>query len=402
MPGYEFLATQHINGVWPDIYFALQQGRDMRWTKGDGKGAGARIPVRPSTLGEIHARINDRFVIAPIIGRGQAAPMRTPNMTVRLEQTNIPKIKHGMPINEEMLRLLQRIEDNLSGVPSINSEDVQVFLNYEGQQLMNLMLGVDARIEHMAVGMLLGTYTYANDKGIVFTMAWTGPSDLLVTPGTAWGDGTAGISHGAASATPISDIQALITNAQTQYGAEFDTITISRQAFDYILNTTEFKAQAPLFYSVAGLAPTFTAIQANNRAKMREVFMNLVNMNVEFDDRQVMVEQPDLTNWVAPPAAPAANQYIRYQPANKVILTDSRKWGDMNVWDIANLPVIESMRGMVPGLIGEAPQGSSRGPFGYASAISLNGDPPGKALYAVQEAVPEKKDLVSSAVLTVY
>lgn len=401
MPGFEFLASANINAVWPSLYFPLQQSIDFRWTKA-GAGGKARIPQRDSTLGEINARMNNRFTIAPIISRGQAAPMKTPNPVATLEQSNIPKIKHGTPLNEEMLRLLQRIEANMSGVQSIGNDDVKQWLNYEGEELSNLLLGVDARIEHMAVGMLCGSYVYANVDGMLFTITYNTPSDLLVTPGTAWGDGTAGISHGAAAATPISDIQALTTAAKQNYGAEFDTMSMSTQAFDYILNTTEFKAQAPLAYSVAGLAPTFTAIQATNREKMRQVFMNLINMNVEFDDRTVMVEQPDLTLWNAPPAAPAVGQYIRYQPVNKVILTHSRSYGSLNVWDVANLPVLESMPGMVPGMLGGATTSSSRGPFGYASAMSLNGDPPGKALYAVQEALVEKKLLTSSVVLIVF
>lgn len=411
MGAYDLLATTRIRAIWNELKDIRQVSKDYRWTKGtDGHlgsvmpSASARIPVQNATHGEIFARFSDRITIAPIVAYNAPAPLKTQNVTVRLEQSTIPKIKHGTRIDEDMLITLARLDANLSGVEALNSEDAQTFLNYEIRQLENLQDGVDARIEQMAIAMLCDSFVY-NANGVYLNMSWGMNADFKLTPTTLWGDGTPGIAHGAAGATPLSDIWTLQTNLQQKYGVTFNRMSMSYQTFQYILNSTEFKNLAPLYFSMFGIAPNVSALPLNDTETMKKLVGAMFGgkMQIEFDDRVVMVENADLANWAAPPAVPASGQYVRLQPANKVILTNTANDGDRRIWDVANAPVIEALPGMIPGLIGSVgAQGDKYGPFPYASATSLNANPPGKELWVVQDAIPRKKQLDASAVLTVW
>lgn len=414
MGAYDLLAVTKLRGIWNELKDIRSVSSDLRWTKGtDGRlgnvtpSASGRIPLVNATHGEIFARISDRVTIAPLVNYNQAAPLKTQNVTVRLEQSTIPKIKHGTKLDEEMLNVLARIENSLSGVEALNSEDANTFLQYEINQLDNLADGVDWRIEQMAISMLVDSFVY-NAGGVNYSITWNTPAEFKLTPSTLWGDGTAGISHGAATATPFSDIWTLMTNLQQKYGVTYNRMSMSYQTFQYILNTTEFKNLAPIYLARFGFAPTVSQLPFNDTALMKQFVTSMFSgqMEIEFDDRVVMQELPDLSNWVAPPGTPAATQYVRLMPANKVILSNVQNDGDRRIWDIANAPVIEALPGMIPGLIGgstgDATGNGRYGPFPYASAASLNANPPGKELWVVQDAIPRKKALDANAVLTVW
>ena len=406
---YELLSQTRIQNIVPEIALVQQMNKEFRWigegVDQDGKKATARIPMKPAVWGEISLRTSDRFTIVPVIGRNQRAPMKTPNATARVEHDNIPVIKHGMNIPLDLLKVLQRVEESLSGAYATNAEDKAVWTNWEGNQLKNLIYGIYAQMEVMAVGMLLNNYSYANREGFQFNASWQAPSYTMVTTSTPWGNGTPGIANATAGATPIDDIQLLRTQLQTVNGKLYNRITMSTQAFDYFVGTTQFRNLAPLFWSRAGvIAPTANlAGMYSNRGLMKPIVEGIFDMEIEFDDRQYMVESNDGQNYVVPPNIPnlSTGLYQRYLPVNKVILTNSNDDGNIGAWNIANLPVTESEPGMVPAMIGSS-TGSQVGPFAYAAATSMTGDPPGKALYAVAEAFPRKWDLLSSAVLTVF
>lgn len=409
MGAYDLLATTRIKAIWNELKDIRQVSKDYRWTKstdgnlGNVAASGSpRIPIQNASHGEIFARFSDRITIAPIVAYNGIAPIKTQNVTVRLEQSTIPKIKHGTRIDEDMLIVLQRLNDNFTGVESYNSDDAQTFLNYEIRQLENLADGIDARLESMAIGMLCDSFVYSAN-GVQLNMNWGMNADFKLTPGTLWGDGTPGISHGASGATPLSDIWTLQTTLQQKYGVTFNRMSMSFQTFQYILNSTEFKNLAPLYFTMFGIAPNVSSLPLNDTATMKKLAEAMFGgkMMIEFDDRTVMVEQADLVNWAAPPATPASNQYLRLHPVNKVILTNTKDDNDRRIWDIANAPVIEALPGMIPGLIGGL-GGDKYGPFPYASAASLNANPPGKELWVVQDAIPRKKQLDASAVLTVF
>lgn len=418
MGAYETLAVTRVKNVWRELNDQRQVSKDLRWTRStDGRlghvipSTKPRIPSKNATWGEITARWTNRITLAPIVGYGQAAPLKQQNVTVRLEQSNIPKIKHGTPMDEAMMIMLRRVEENIrAGMTEVSStmEDLDTFTSYEMNELASLRDGVLAREEHMAIGMLLNSYTYANDKGQQFMMAWGAPSSLLVTPTTPWGDGLLGINHGNASATPFSDFWNLNSNTQQLYGYSYNRMSMAMKAFQYILKTDEFKALAPIFMSQFGLAPSIAQLPLANTEMMIMLAQKMfgVNVTIEIDDRTVMVEKNDLGNWVAPPGVPAVDQYTRYQPENKVILTNTGSDGDESSWDMANAPVIEAIAGMVPGIIREdgdtGQKGDVYGPFSFATAANLNGNPPGIEMWSVKNVLPRKKELATAAVFTIF
>ena len=400
MAQFDVLATTRIMEVIDELQDIRQKSRDYRWTEGtDGSlgnvvpASSARIPSINALDGEILMRYTDRVTIAAIIGNDNAAPLRGTN-PVRLEQTTIPKLKHGAPISEEMMVLLERIEANLSGVRAQNDRDYRAFVDYEINTLADLIDGVKARREHLAIGMLVDSFVY-NSGGMKLNVTWGMPADLKPSPAVLWSD--------AVNATPISDIQTLKTQALQKYGINYDRISLSYQAFLYMIKTTEFRNFAPVysqfFYNPVGVA----SVPVNDTAFAKMMLQNVLQMEVEFDDRQVQDEPLDASNWTAPPTAPATNQFIRFQAANTVILTAKSLDGQIMSWDIANATVQEAIPGLVPGLVGGTEafgMTGGYGPIGYATARNLEGNPPGLALWAVQRCFPRKKALASSAILT--
>lgn len=406
MGAYDLLAVTRIDALWDETADIRELQKDFRWTAE----TGGRIPWKNATWGEIAARISSRITIAPFVGYGQSAPMKTPNVSVRLEQTNIPKIKHGIPINEDMLIMLRRLQHAMaSGYSEMEAtqEDLSTFTNFEMEQLGDLEEGCRARAEHFAIGMLCNGYTYANEHGMMFNMTWNTPSELSVTPAILWGDGSAGGSHANANATPISDMQILQTLLMQKYGFYFNRASMPLQVLMYIFFTTEFRSLAPLYSTTLGLSPANNALPYNDLQYMRSLLQRMWNMEIETDDRVVMIEDNALDNWIPPPSTPATGQFIRYHPLNRVILTNTSSDGNMKDWDMANAPVMEAVAGLVPTMIGSPETlgsetgGNVYGPFSYATAADPNGDPPGLKLWSSLSILPRKKRLTVSAVLTV-
>jgi hypothetical protein len=409
---YELLAVTHINSMFDELADVRTIAGDFRWTgTTDGKlknvtaSNAPRIPWHPRYWGEIAARISDRPTIAPIIGYGQRAPLKTPNLAVRLEQNDIPKIKHGVQINEDMLIMLHRIEENLSrGLTESTAvmEDISAFNSYEVGQLEMLDLGCRYRIEHMAIGMLCNTYAYGTEHGQAFNMSWGMPADLNVTVSTQWGDGNSGSTHANVGATPITDMQLLQTLAEQEYGTTFNRASMPLYVLNYIFFTTEFKNLAPIYATRMGISPAAPTLPFNDYKYMKSILEAMWELKIEIDDRKFMYEDPALDNWNAPPNVPASGQYLRLHPSNKVILTNDMDDGSLNTWEISNAPVLEAKAGMVPNMIGTPDSGKSVfGPFSYVTSADSNGNPPGLNLWSTMSAVPRKKKLASSAVLTV-
>lgn len=406
MGAYDLLSVTRIDSLWDETADIRELQQDFRWSDE----ASGRIPWKNATWGEIAARISKRVTIAPFVGYGMAAQMKTPNVSVRLEQSTIPKIKHGMPITEENLIALRRVQRAISnGYAEVEAtqEDMDVFTNWELEQLEDLDEGCRARAEHFAIGMLCNRYTYANEHGMMFDMTWGTPSELSVTPAILWGDGTMGMTHGNASATPISDMQILQVNIENKYGFWFNRASMSLQALQYIFFTTEFRGLVPLYATMMGISPANPNLPYNDVKFMKSILENMWSMTIETDDRVVMVENNALSNWIPPPNTPATDQFIRYHPVNKVILTNTSSDKNRRDWDMGNAPVMEAT-GLVPNMIGDPSSmgsedsGNVYGPFSYATAADPNGDPPGLYLWSTLSILPRKKRLTVSAVLTVF
>jgi hypothetical protein len=256
------------------------------------------------------------------------------------------------------------------------------FLRREADVLANLKRGIAQRKEALRIAMLTDTFAY-NRLGIVIASAtWGMPADLKITTAVAWTDAT--------NAVPITDIQNLLRLARVRYGMSYNRLTMSRQAFDYMIGTVEFQNKAKPFLATGiGFANLSTQATSDMMALAVRVIGNGVTIEL-YDKRYWQQDAAGVTT--------SAN----YHPINKVIVTDSNLDGDTQSWDFAQgeviEPVVASMLG--GGGWGPMPAGGTFGPIGYATGpADLN--PPNITYWGVDRGFPRKRQIQANAVLTV-
>lgn len=367
MPNFDILSVDNVQAILNELADIRQMSRKFVWL--------SRIPVVFALDEEIMAYYLNRLTIASIIADDQRAPVRASN-PIRLEQSKIPNLKHGRLITQAQLAILERIEAGNAGRRENN-----VFEDYLVSEVTNLRDGVAARMEFLLTAMLLDSLTY-DEKGIKIAATWGMPSDLKVTAGTLWTDAT--------NATPVTNIQTLLTLGQQKYGITFDRMTLPLVDFNYMVATAEFRNKAQLYNNLAFNAGTFgTAFPTTDLRLMQNLAGRIFNMAIEIDDRQVWVE-----------AADGSQTALRYQPLGKVLLTASEFDNDEATYDFANGTVTETIRGTCPNMFGEFPE-STEGPVSYYTSADSNGNPPGLTGWGVGRGFPRKHVKSASAVLTV-
>lgn len=363
----DLLATDIIQGVIDDIADVSTLPQNLLFA--------GRVPTVEADDGEVLARYNARIVAAEVIADDQRAVVRA-TRPIRLQRTDIPKIKHGVLINESMQNVLQRIQSGRSV-----RRDVTLFEDYVGRVLTDLVEGVRATTEVMLVGMMLDDYDY-DKMGVKITGSWGKPSDLKITPATLWTD--------AANSTPITDILNLRNTLQVKYGVAVDRITLSTNAMNKIFATTEFRDKAALYSQL--VAVTAANFPTSDRTVMRGLLSRVLDgMAVENYDAQVWFEGLD-----------GAETSARYLPENKVILSSTQFDNNGRVWDFANAVVPETRPGMVPLMIGGGFGAERSGPVGYATAADPHGNPPGQILWGVQRGFPRLHKETATGVITAY
>jgi hypothetical protein len=364
--------------------YRIQRGvnalQDIRQAPGAVKLWSGRIRDVDAEDGEILAEITQRVVAADIIpDGGKAVVGRRPPIT--LHETHIPNIKRGLEMKQEFINLLLRIQNGAGIDSDYASVDTAI-----ARDLGYLEEGVRQRQEMMIVGMLCDDLDYDRLGVKLSNITWRMPSDLKVTVSTPWST--------AASATPIADILAVKNVAQHKYGIIYNRITMSLTAFNYMINTTEFHDLAGLYSQL--VLPSSGAFPVNDTTTMQKLAsIMLAGMEIEFNDSQFTVEDTY-----------GVDSYIRYQPENKVLLTNSQYDGDTGAWDFANGIVTETVVGSLIGAGGASRvvggfNGPQRGPVGYVTGDqSLN--PPSLEMWCVKRGFPRKFQRAVNACMTVY
>lgn len=364
---YELLATSRIRRVVDELVDIRQYAGTTLWLNRIGG-------LRPGIDGEIIARYKGRIKAADILPLDGKAAIKSPS-PIRLTQTEVPKYKHGVGFSEKALNLLDRFEQNIA-----TATDVSGLTNYIANELQLLIQGVYTRMEAVSVGMALDGYSY-NRLGIVMEdVSWGMPTGLKVTPSVPWS--TSG------SATPVADLLAVNNTATQTYGIGYDRASMSTTAFLALTNTTEFQNRAK------GMLTVNSAVYMplGNVKAMIPFVENVLGMTIEIDDRQFWYENND-----------GSEGTTRFLPVDKVILSSTMFDGDRSTWDFTNAPCQEAKPGMVPAMVGgmTGEMGDGYGPFGYATAASPDGNPPGLNLWAVASGFPNKYKEAATAVLTV-
>lgn len=339
---------------------------ELMWT--------SRIPQNDNVLdSEIMMRYQGRHQIADLIAEDSRATVYGVGK-FQLETNLLPKIKMGIKLNESELKALIELGD---GRPTaMVGMDEGSLVN---RILESLLIGMDWRGEALRYAMLLNGFSYDRLGIKVSNLAWGLPADLMVTPSTPWTT--------SASCTPVADILGIKEVAMTRYGLNLDRITMSTQALRLLLAATEFQNKAKLFISSPyDIATNFTM---NDYGTLKPLAERVLGMKIELNDARYW--STDSTG---------ARASARFHPIEKVILTDTRNDGNMNVWDYANGYVVESMLlNIGTSVIGDLPA-AQRGPLTYAT-VSPTLDPPDLTLWGVRRSFPRKIELASNAWLSV-
>jgi len=333
-----------------------------------------RTAIVPAEDSEIMARFTGYVTIADLVADDQRA-VTYQNTKLTYETTTVPNIKHGAALTQAMLNQLQSLLSSAGGIPS----DMGIFSDYENRTIDGLLLGVRQRMEALLVAMAVDGLTY-DRLGIKMSgVTWGMPADLKVTPAVTWDTPL--------TATPVADIWALKMRAQIRYGQTYNRISMSTQAFMYMIATTEFQAKARTF-----LAPnvSYTNLTLSDLTAQQNIASSVLGMTIELYDARYWTQGVDGTLSSTP-----------FLPIAKVVLSSTTDDNDPTCSDFANGITTESIvAGLAPSEMVGGLGGPTRGPIAFATVPSdLN--PPNITFWAVSRGFPRKHRLQSTAVLTV-
>lgn len=349
----------------------IQSLQDVRLMPADLKFL-ARTPIVPAEDSEIMARFTGYVTIADIIADDQQAVVYNTDKLAD-ESTAIPNLKHGKPLTQSML-------NQLSAINAGNVADMGLFSDYRNRMIDSLLLGVRQRMEMLIVAMMIDAITY-DRLGIKITSGgWGMPSDLKITPAISWDTPN--------TATPVNDIWGARLIAQVRYGQTFNRVTMSTQAFRYMIATTEYQNKARTY-----LAPnvSFVNLSQSDLNGMTMLAQNVLGMQIELYDSRYWTQNADGTLTSTP-----------YLDITKVVLTSTADDNDPTAFDFANGTTTESVVNSIAptNVIGDL-GGPVRGPIAYATVANINLNPPQVQMWGVARGFPRKFRLQASAVLTV-
>jgi hypothetical protein len=366
-PNLGFLNVARVNGIMMGLQDPRTIPQDLTWLK--------RTNVVPAMDEEITARYFGQVLAADLIADDQRAGVYQEGR-FQFETNKIPNLKIGVGINQSMLNVISRMQQ---GYASPN--DQGIFSNWENRTQGKLLLGIRQRMEHLIVSMLCDGLNY-NRLGIVLNgVTWGMFSDLKVTVSVSWDQ--------AGSATPVNDVLNIKMIASIRYNIIYDRITMSTQAFRYMIATTEFQNKARLY-----LAPnvSYVNLPLADLKFQQAVATNVFGMTVEIYDSRFW-QQDEYGNAFQSP----------YLPITQVLLTSSALDGNAMAWDFANAIVTETMVAQLAGssIVGGAFAGPKYGPVSYVTPTSFDLNSPGITYWGVARGFPRKHMQNSSACLTV-
>ncbi len=369
---YEQLATYRINAIMRGLRDNRELPQNLLFLN--------RTPLVDATDGEIMADFTGNVFAADIITDNQRAVVRNAG-TFTLEATKLPNIKHGSPVHQDMLNLMERINAG-GGI----RDDAGVVTRYLQRTMNNLLTGVRQTQEILCVGMALDTVTW-NRLGVQFTATFGTPADLKVTPTVAWSN--------AATATPIADIQTQVALRREKYGQGTTRITMTSVAFRQMIATAEFRDKAALYNQLVGV--TAANFPTADVGTLQGVAGRILGLDIELYDGKYFTQNN----------AGVTSAATNFLPDNKVILSDTNDDNNEESADVANAIVTESVVSGIAetGFAGVGGTGGfggpTFGPVGYATLSSHDLNAPGINLWGVARSFPRKKNKAAHSILTI-
>ena len=325
---------------------------------------------------EVFLFTGSKVVAADIIQLDQKSALRRPVDTFRAASTTVPKFKHGMLIDENMIAILNRIAN---GNPSLR--EMARFESYVAEKLRMLLEGIKDRQELVYSALFMNTGDY-DRLGIMFNGYSWGVQDAGLHPAALAG-AARWMTANAATMAAIANIRAWDDYQRINYGGTYDTLMLDETVLNAICISTEYLNLAPAFAAaILGTSIERVSTTVLNSLPYQAKVATLsaiLGKKVEVRTPYKMATSIENENG----SITASN----FWDATYVSLYDSTIF-DRSSLDFANVEVIETMPGMVPNLLGEDFAGETEGPVAYATAADPNGDPPGQLLWAVQRGWP--------------
>ncbi len=377
--GLDILAIKRVNQILLELVDIRTIPQRLRFLE--------RIPVIDTTEGEILGRYTGRVYISDIITTGSTAVVKAAGKYTT-EQFAIPKIKHGVLIDEEMIALLIRLE---AGV-GLNFDELTL-RGYIVNRLDDILLGIRQRMNQLAVSMLLDSFDYIQGGVVIQGANWGTPAAFKSTPAIPWVVAATGLPN--PSATPITDISVQIQHDMEVYGETRNRVTLSSIALRGILGTDEYKAKAQLYSQIVFPANSFPL----NQELMGQVA--LLERMLDFGTAGPMsIEVEDSRFWDL--AGNGVESNAPFLPPNKVLLTNTADDNDASAAYIGNVVVPETAVSAlvdVGSVVGRF-DGPARGPVAWTEAPSLN--PPDVNVWGAAKLWPVRRRRGLADVLTVY
>ena len=280
---WEILAASRLTAVLDELRNETEINAELRFL--------ARTPVRPATDEELMGRFRGDILISDIVMEGSRALVKNTDRFTT-ETWRIPKIKHGILVDEHILNLLNRI--NAGGAIA---NDRGLLTNYVLRKEAAIISGIDQRLNALVVAMQLDAFSYSRGGVIITSASWNVPAVFKSTVVTPWSTTTA---------TPITDITTQAESDRINWGEVRNRITLSTKALNYIYATDEFKAKAQLFSMMTFPAGSFPLTVGQQFELLQRI---LAGFTIETEDARYWDQLDDGSIASAP-----------YLPQNKVIL----------------------------------------------------------------------------------
>jgi hypothetical protein len=297
-------------------------------------------------------------------------------MPAGFEQLTVQRVNRRLNALQDVRDMPQELKF-LKRTPMVPALDNEIMARFVGRAQIADLVADDG----VAAVYSLGKFcTYPHE---ISGASWGMPSQLKVTTATP-------VQANPTTATMTDEILSLKLVASTQFGIDYNRITMSTAGFRAWIATTEFQNRAKLeLRSDIG----YTNLSLYDLTKQRMLAQSVLGMEIEFYDARY---------WSATTAGVIAS--APYWPLNKVMLSSTANDNNPMVQDFANGITTESrvMAGfgggtntMNAGVIGSF-SGGMRGPVGYATLEGMN--PPHVTMWNVARGWPRKHILYANAV----
>lgn len=375
--GLDVLAVKRVNTIMRELRDQREIPQPLRFLE--------RTPVQDATDGEILGRFTGNVYISDIIFEGGKAIVKSGG-SYTTETYKIPKIKHGVLIDEEMVSLLLRLEAQ-SGL----AFDELSLRGYVANRLEDILLGIRERQNALIVAMLLDSFSYSRGGIVISGASWNTPSAFKATP-NPWVNSTTLLPI--TSATPITDISTQRQHDKEVYGEIRNRITLSSIALRGILGTDEYKNKAQLYSMLT--FPTGAFPLTADLGPQIAILGQILNDG----SGPMIIETEDTRYWDLMENGNEVS--VPYWPPNKVVLSNTADDNNPRAAYLGNAVVPETAVSSivdVGGVVGRF-DGQSTGPVAWTEAPSLN--PPDVTIWGVTKCWPVRARRGLTSILTVY